>query len=108
MRMHVLCNLILTMPSAKVPVFTYSTEKVDSFADAFKPFSYNITPNDLTQLKVFFFSFQPACGERDILNNDSSVCVRCVSVRLSEFVHTITSTIVDGFLDNLTQLFTIT
>ena len=58
----------------------------------------------------FFFFFFCRAGlqwARHSCHNDSSVYLG-VCILLSEFVQTITSTIEDGFRNNLTQLFSIT
>ena len=70
-----------------------------------------------SRIRVNNIFVKPACGERDKVVTKTvrcmgvRPCVRsCVrpSVRSSEFVRTITSTTVDGFQNNLTQLFFIT
>ena len=58
---------------------------------------------------IVFFFFEPVCSEQDIVVttiNCLCMCV-CVFVRQSEFVWTITFTTVDGFQNNLKQLFSI-
>ena len=57
---------------------------------------------DMTQLFV-----EPACGERNICYNFSSVYVRALRVRPSGFVRAITSTFMHEFQNNLAQLFSL-
>ena len=59
---------------------------------------FNVFNNLLTG-----FIVEPACVEQDIVVT-ITVCV-CACIRLSEFVWNITFSIVDGFQNNLTQLF---
>ena len=47
---------------------------------------------------------QPACGEQDSCHNDGLVYVHGPCMHPYEFVWTITSTIVDEFQNNLTQV----
>ena len=47
------------------------------------------------------FLSNPLAGKRDIV---VTILVRCMSVRPSEFVRTITCTIMHGFHNNLAQL----
>ena len=72
-----------------------------------KPFSVRVAKGCGCVVTSIFFStrvifVEPTWGERDILVV-ATTTVRC----MSEFVRTITSTIVDGFQNYLTQLFSV-
>ena len=56
-------------------------------------------------LRMTVLFVEPACGELDIV---LTMTGQCMCMRPSEFVWTITYTIMDGFQNNLTQLFSIT
>ena len=64
----------------------------------------------MDDLHFFFILFvQPACGELDIVVTTSvqCICVRAFCMHLSGFFQAITCAILHGFLNNLSQMFSL-